>query len=245
MTALLLAPPALAGLAYLYCYGGFEGPIDWAMDTTTHGSRDRAQVALTFDDGPDPAHTPALLDALAELGVPATFFLLGRCVDAHPALAARIARDGHELGNHTYHHRYLPLARSRTVAAELAACDAAIARATGVVPTLARPPYGGRSPRNVEVFARASKRLVLWDVNSYDWRGAPADDIARRVVDRARPGSIVLMHEAREGGHVTVDAVRMLVPALRARGLELVTVSRLLAQAGGAGGGGSRRNASL
>lgn len=225
---MLLAPPAIAGFGYLLCYGGFEGPIDWAMDTVTHASRDRRRVALTFDDGPDPRRTPALLDALAELGAPATFFLLGKHVDAHPALAARIAREGHELGNHTYGHRYLPLARSRSVAAELAATDAAIERATGLVPAIARPPYGGRSPRNVRVFARHAKRLVLWDVNSFDWKGAPAADVARRVVERTRPGSIILMHEARAGGEVTVDAVRLIVPALRERGFELVTVSRAL-----------------
>ena len=224
----LLVPPAIAGFSYLLCYGGFEGPIDWAMDTVTHASRDRPRIALTFDDGPDPQRTPALLDVLAELGAPATFFLLGKHVDAHPALAARIAHEGHELGNHTYKHRYLPLARSRSVAHELATTDAAIERATGVVPTIARPPYGGRSPRNVRVFARQSKRLVLWDVNSFDWKGAPAAAVARRVVERTRPGSIILMHEARTGGEVTVDAVRMIVPALRERGFELATVSRAL-----------------
>jgi peptidoglycan/xylan/chitin deacetylase (PgdA/CDA1 family) len=228
MLPLLLVPPALAGFGYLLCYGGFEGPIDWAMDTVTHASRDRRRIALTFDDGPDPQRTPALLDALGELGAPATFFLLGKRVDAHPELAARIAREGHELGNHTYSHRYLPLARSRSVARELATTDTAIARATGVVPALARPPYGGRSPRNVRAFARQAKRLVLWDVNSFDWKGAPAEDVARRVVERTRPGSIVLMHEARDGGEVTVDAVRLLVPALRDRGFELATVSRVL-----------------
>jgi peptidoglycan/xylan/chitin deacetylase (PgdA/CDA1 family) len=228
MLPLLLVPPAALGLGYLLCYGGFEGPFDWAMDTVTHGSRDRRLVALTFDDGPDPRRTPALLDALADLGAPATFFLVGKHVDAHPALTARIAREGHELGNHTYSHRYLPLARSRSVALELATTDAAIARAAGVVPALARPPYGGRSPRNIRAFARQSKRLVLWDVNSFDWKGAPAEDVARRVVERTRPGSIILLHEAREGGEVTIDAVRLLVPALRARGLELATVSRVL-----------------
>jgi peptidoglycan/xylan/chitin deacetylase (PgdA/CDA1 family) len=220
-----LAPLVSAGLGYLVCYGGLEGPVDWAMKTATHGSRDRRTVALTFDDGPDPERTPALLDALAELRAPATFFLLGSRVDAHPELAARIAREGHELGNHTYSHRYLPLARSRSVARELAAADAAIARATGVVPSLARPPYGGRSPANVRAFARGGKRVVLWDVNSFDWKGAGPADIAHRVLARVRPGSIVLMHEARQGGEATVAAVRLLVPELRARGYELVTAS--------------------
>jgi peptidoglycan-N-acetylglucosamine deacetylase len=226
--ALLLAPPAMAGLAYLFCYGGLEGPIDWAMDTATHGSRDRARIALTFDDGPDPDRTPALLDALAELGVKATFFVLGKQVDAHPELVRRMVREGHELGNHTYNHRYLPLQRSKRVAAELAATDAAIARAVGFVPAIARPPYGGRSPRNVRVFDRSAKRLVLWDVNSFDWKGAPAAEVARRVVERTRHGSIILMHEAREGGEVSIEAVKLLVPELRARGYELATVTSTL-----------------
>jgi peptidoglycan/xylan/chitin deacetylase (PgdA/CDA1 family) len=218
-----------AGLAYLFCYGGYEGPIDWAMNTTTHGSRDHWRVALTFDDGPDPERTRALLDVLAELEAPATFFLLGKQVDAHPAVAARIAADGHELGNHTYSHRYLPLMRSRRVARELTTTDAAIERATGLVPTLARPPYGGRSSRNVRVFDRCGKRLVLWDVNSFDWKGTSADEIARRVLARVRPGIIVLLHEARDGGEVTIEAVRLLVPALRDCGYEIATVSDTLA----------------
>jgi peptidoglycan/xylan/chitin deacetylase (PgdA/CDA1 family) len=224
-----LAAPAAAGLAYLFCYGGYEGPIDWTMDTVTHGSRDRRRVALTFDDGPDPDRTPALLDTLRMLDVRATFFLVGRAVDAHPELAARIVREGHEIGNHTYSHRYLPLARSRSVERELRATDRAVARAAGVVPRVARPPWGGRSPRNVRVFQRLRKRLVLWDVNSFDWKGKPATEVAERVLARARPGSIILMHEARAGGETTIEAVRMLVPALRARGFELVTVSNAIA----------------
>jgi len=220
---------AIVGLLYLLCYGGFEGPVDWIMGTDSHGDRARPRVALTFDDGPHPVHTARLLDALAELHAPATFFVVGRDVDANPALVARIAHDGHELGNHTYRHRYLPLARSRSVEHELRATDRAIARAAGVVPKLARPPWGGRSLRNVRVFRRLRKRLVLWDVNSFDWKGKPAGEIVARVLERARGGSIVLLHEARDGGETTIEAVRLLVPALRARGFELVTVSRAIA----------------
>lgn len=219
---------AILGLLYLLCYGGFEGPVDWIMGTDPHGDRAKPRIALTFDDGPHPVHTASLLDALAELGAPATFFVVGRDVDANPALVARMVRDGHELGNHTYRHRYLPLARSRSVEHELRATDQAIARAAGVIPKIARPPWGGRSPRNVRVFQRLRKRLVLWDVNSFDWKGKPAGTVARRVLDRARAGSIILMHEAREDGQTTIEAVRMLVPALRARGFELCTVSRAL-----------------
>jgi peptidoglycan-N-acetylglucosamine deacetylase len=222
-----LLGPVTVGLLYLFCYGGFGGPVDWLMATERHGSRAANRVALTFDDGPHPVHTPALLDTLAELGVPATFFVTGECADAHPELCARIIGDGHMLGNHTYHHRYLPLARSAAVERELHATDHAIARATGTVPELARPPYGGRSPWTVRAFARAAKRLVLWDVNSFDWKGGSAVHITERVLARVRPGSVVLLHEARPGGEITIEAVRLLVPALRARGYELVTVGAL------------------
>ena len=139
----MLAVLAFLGIAallvglYLLYYGGYSGPIDWAMGTVRHGPRDRRVVALTFDDGPDPVRTPALLDALAELEAPATFFVLGDVVDAHADVVRRIAREGHELGNHTYCHRYLPLASSRSVERELEATDRAVERATGVVPTLA------------------------------------------------------------------------------------------------------------
>lgn len=224
---LLVAGTGMAGLLYLLCYGGYGGPVDWLMATERHGSRAGNRIALTFDDGPDPLRTPALLDTLAALDVRATFFVTGDQADANPELCARIAREGHQLGNHTYSHRYLPLARSRSVERELRATDRAIARAAGVVPDIARPPYGGRSPWTVRAFWRAAKRVVLWDINSFDWKGKPAPAIAERVLERARPGSIVLMHEAREGGEVTIEAVRLLVPALRARGYELVTVGAL------------------
>ncbi len=228
LVALLGVATLLVGLYLLY-YGGYGGPIDWLMRTDRHGPRDRRVVALTFDDGPDPVRTPALLDALAELDAPATFFLVGDIVDANADVVRRIAREGHELGNHTYSHRYLPLARSRSVERELRATDRAVERATGIVPTLARPPWGGRSPWTVRAFRRLAKRLVLWDINSNDWKGAPARAVAERVLERARPGSIILMHEARDGGEVTIEAVRLLVPALRARGFELVTVSAAVA----------------
>jgi peptidoglycan/xylan/chitin deacetylase (PgdA/CDA1 family) len=229
LVIILLALGALVGLSWFLCYGGFRGPIDWIMHTDTHGDRAGNRIALTFDDGPDPARTPALLDALAELDVKATFFLIGAGVDANPELAKRIADAGHEVGNHTYTHRYLPIARTKRVTTELAATDRAIAKATGKVPTLARPPWGGRAPWTVRAFEKLAKRVVLWDVNSFDWKGKPAAEVAQRVLDRARPGSIILMHDAREGGEVTVEAVKLLVPALRARGFELVTVSNAVA----------------
>jgi peptidoglycan/xylan/chitin deacetylase (PgdA/CDA1 family) len=229
LVGLVLGIAALVGVGYLYFYGGYGGPIDWIMGTDRHGPRGRKVVALTFDDGPDPVRTPALLDALDELEAPATFFVVGRDVRKRPGIVRRIAEAGHELGNHTYHHRYLPFERRKSVEHELRMTDRAIEDATGVVPKIARPPWGARRPSTVRVFAQLAKRLVLWDVNSYDWKGRPAHEIVERVLERVKSGSIVLLHEARDGGEVTVEAVRMLVPALRARGYTLVTASEAIA----------------
>ncbi len=229
LVLLLVGIVALLVLVYLLCYGGYGGPIDWLMTTRRHGRRDRPTVALTFDDGPDPVHTPALLDVLSELDAKATFFLIGEGVAANPSIAHRIAREGHELGNHTYCHRYLPLASTKSVERELVTTDQAIEQATGIVPAIARPPWGGRSPWTVRAFARLAKQLVTWDVNSYDWKGKSEREVIERVLDRTRAGSIILMHEARKDGATTVEIVRKLVPALRARGFELVTVSAVTA----------------
>lgn len=215
----ILGVVVLAGLVYASWYGGWAGPLDRLGPRAIRRTGGSAPAfALTFDDGPDPAHTPALLDALAELDVRATFFLVGEKVAAHPALVRRIAAEGHAIGNHTYHHRYLPLARRATVRAEIDATDRAIAAATGAVPSIVRPPWGARRPSTLRTFARLGKRVVLWDVNSFDWRGGTAREIAARVLARVRPGSIILFHEARVGGDETVEAIRLLVPALRARG---------------------------
>jgi peptidoglycan/xylan/chitin deacetylase (PgdA/CDA1 family) len=232
IVALVASLAAVAAAFYLLCYGGVRGPVDWlASPAAHHGSREQGRIALTFDDGPDPSRTGALLDALAELEVKATFFLVGARVDASPALTRRIAEDGHEIGNHTYHHRYLPLLGARAVGDEIAATDHAIADATGRAPTLVRPPWGGRGPWTVRALRRLGHRLVLWDVNSFDWKGAPAAEVAERVLARVQAGSVVLLHEARDGGEDTIAAVRLLVPALRARGFELTVASQVLAAA--------------
>ena len=186
------------------------------------------RLVLTFDDGPGPS-TPALLDVLAAAGVTATFFVLGVNLEKRRDIAVRAAREGHELGNHTYSHPYLPLKSHVRVEAELVATDAAIERATGIVPTIARPPWGGRRPSTVRAFERHAKKTVLWDVNSYDWKDLPPIEVAQRVVERARNGSIILMHDGGRDHTGTIEAVKLVVPELRARGFELVTVSQALA----------------
>lgn len=232
LSALAIAVPVLALVWTALSYGGWPGPFDRLSPRALRRGRPGGyppRVALTFDDGPHPVHTPALLDVLRAEGVRATFFLVGEKVRAHPELAARIAREGHEIGNHTDRHVYLPWRATHQVVREISRCDEAILEATGTVPVLFRPPWGGRTPRVLAELARAGKRLALWTYNPRDYlREAP--EIAARVIDRAEPGLVVLLHEARDGGGETVEAVARIIPALANQGYRLTVVSRLEAE---------------
>jgi len=155
---------------------------------------DRA-VALTFDDGPNPQATPAILDALAERGVKATFFVLGRHAERWPELVRRIAAEGHAIGNHGFHHRKLHLKSPRYVRNDLELGLAAIERAAGVRPRWFRAPHGFRSPWVTPIAASLGERTVGWSLGVWDSARPGVEVIATRTVEGARPGSILLLHD--------------------------------------------------
>jgi peptidoglycan/xylan/chitin deacetylase (PgdA/CDA1 family) len=191
-----------------------------------HGPRDARRVALTFDDGPGRL-TTQVLDALRECGARATFNVLGERVADHPELIGRILGEGHELGNHSFRHDRLarrPLRAHR----QLTATNAAIAAAAGGPPRVFRPPYGAWSRRLVLAARAAGLVTVNWDVSPRDWEMPGADAIHERVVSRARPGSIVVLHDERRAGEQTPIALRRILRDLGASGYEFVTVSDLL-----------------
>ena len=155
------------------------------------------RVALTFDDGPHPEGTPAVLAELAREGATATFFLVGEQVARDPALAREIAAAGHEIALHGYRHTLLLRRRVRELAADLERAHAAIAEATGVEPVLYRPPYGVFSSGALAHVRERGWRPLLWSRWGRDWerRATPAS-IARRATDGLRPGDVVLLHDS-------------------------------------------------
>jgi peptidoglycan/xylan/chitin deacetylase (PgdA/CDA1 family) len=193
------------------------------------------RVALTFDDGPS-EWTPPILDVLAEHRAQATFFLLGEHVLQLPETAARIARDGHEVGCHAFDHVDLAELPAQSIREQLTRARDAISSATGVEPRLFRPPYATPSPRVARAAAAVSLApTILRDVDPADWRADDADSVTSLVLDGVRSGSIVCLHDGVPQGNrgtadrtVTVAAVARLVPELQARGFDLVTVSDLL-----------------
>jgi peptidoglycan/xylan/chitin deacetylase (PgdA/CDA1 family) len=202
--------------------------------TVTRGSRDGRRVALSFDDGPDPEVTPAVLDALARFGARATFFSIGRSLEAHPRLARRLVAEGHELGNHSWRHsRWQNFFGADEHAREIERGDRAIAAVTGSPATpLYRPPVGLKSPQLARVAARRRLTLVAWSLHSRDTRSADPKRVARRVLERIGAGDIVLMHDGHDlpGRHrpVAAQAVPLNLQGLREREFQCVTVSELL-----------------
>ncbi|WIX99585.1 polysaccharide deacetylase family protein [Amycolatopsis mongoliensis] len=170
-------------------------------------------VALTFDDGPYPSTTPALLAALD--GVRATFFLWGEHAAEHPALVRAIAAAGHVIGNHTWTHPHLTGLSAENRDQEVRRTQDLLVSLTGARPVLFRPPYGDTDDAVRATAAGHGLTEVLWTVDTRDWAGAATDEIVA-AADRVEPGGVVLMHEGRPE---TVAAVPRILSALAARGL--------------------------
>ncbi|MBA3844459.1 MAG: polysaccharide deacetylase family protein [Actinobacteria bacterium] len=197
----------------------------------------RREIAITFDDGPSAHWTPAILDLLAAHAAHATFFVLGAAVDGNEAILTRTLAEGHELANHAFSHTDLATLSDGDVRAELRRTSALIAATAGGQPRHFRPPFADTDFRIADLARSVGlKRTVLRSVDPADWREPDARKIAERVLARVRRGSIVCLHDAlppdRSIGtpsrQPTVDALAQIVPGLRARGFQLVTVERLL-----------------
>jgi peptidoglycan-N-acetylglucosamine deacetylase len=187
------------------------------------------QVALTFDDGPDPHSTPALLDLLREANVPAAFFCVGEKVDAHPEIAARAARERHLLANHTWRHS--PFTNFYTTARlvdELGRTQEAVARAAGTRPAYFRPPVGLSNPPVFRAVRRLGLRAIGWTTRGLDRGEAAPDRVVDRLLRGLRPGAILLLHDGGIPAGRLVATVRALLDALKARGFSVVRLDRLL-----------------
>jgi peptidoglycan/xylan/chitin deacetylase (PgdA/CDA1 family) len=190
---------------------------------------DTSSMAITFDDGPNPTVTPAVLEILARYNATATFFLIGQRVRAFPGLAREIASRGHALGNHTETHPSLTFLAPGRIAEELQRCDEAIASATGKSPRWMRPPFGYRSPLlDSVVRRRGGAGVAMWNVAAKDWRTHAPEPVIQRL-RRARGGDIVLLHDGdhrlREGkrGHV-LPALEYWLPRWRDAGIQFVNL---------------------
>ena len=189
-------------------------------------------IALTFDDGPGP-YTAQLLDILDQHGAKATFFLIGSKVSAQADVLRRMHSRGHQLGNHSWSHPELPKLPVGQIAGEIDRTNDAIKQATGVKPTILRPPYGAVNSAVLEQLRLRSMSSILWSVDTRDWADRNSDIVCSRAVAGAHPGAIILMHDIHQ---TSVNAVPCILNALKQQGYSFVTVQGLLGNmAAGAG----------
>ena len=190
---------------------------------------DGPYIAMTFDDGPSATLTPKLLDLLAAHHIKATFFVIGENVAEHPEIVARAAREGHEIGNHSWSHPNFGKMSDDSVRRQLQQTDDAIKNATGKRPTLMRPPYGSITTREKRwIHDEFGYDIILWDVDPYDWKRPGPAVVRARILKETRPGSIVLSHDIHPG---TIEAMPSTFDELEAKGFKFVTVSELIRMA--------------
>lgn len=189
-------------------------------------------VALTFDDGPNPANTPKILDILNRYGAKATFFVVGQCAVRHKDILARAASEGHEIAAHTWSHIKMTGSSDEKIISEMDRTNAVIAEAIGHRPVLMRPPYGATNSRVQDLMmSRYGMTSVMWSIDTEDWKHPGVSVVTNRAVNQARNGSIILLHDIHAS---TLAAVEGVVAGLQRRGFKLVTVSELIEMGRGA-----------
>ena len=181
----------------------------------------KPMIALTFDDGPYAPVGNRIMDVMNQYGGKCTFFMVGNRVPSYTAEVQRMVNEGFEVANHTQDHKYLNQLGADSIRAQVEACNNTIQAVTGVRPTLMRLPGGNK---NSTVLANVNMPIILWNVDTKDWKNRNAQSVINAVMGKVKDGDIVLMHELYTS---TAEAVEALVPALTAQGFQLVTVSEL------------------
>lgn len=200
-------------------------------DTFKTNGPSTKQVALTFDDVPDPRFTPQVLDILKKYKVKATFFIVGKRAEKHPALVKRMVREGHIIGNHSYSHPEFSKLTMNDFRKQILHTGDIIRNLTGYTPKMIRPPYGDINEKQLQWAQKQQYSIVNWNVDSLDWKGLSKDKVKQNILSAVKPGSIILQHA---GGGVgsnlqgTIDALPEIIEELRSRGYSLVTLDEML-----------------
>lgn len=227
------AAGALVGYLSLALGGVLVLPWRVYAEAVVRGPRDARGVALTFDDGPHPRWTRAVLELLAARGVKATFFMVARKAEQHPDVVRELQEQGHSVELHSYaHDRLFALRGARRVRDDLERGVVTLERLTGRRPSLFRPPIGHTNPTIASIADDLDLTIVAWSARGLDGlAGARPDRVAARVRRGLRPGAIVLLHDSPEEGDSEPAAVRALpavLDAIAARGLEVVPLQSFI-----------------
>ncbi len=192
------------------------------------------EVALTFDLSWGEVTPPKVLAVLKEYQVKATFFLSGPWATSHPDIVAEIVRDGHEIASHGYRHVNMSTLTAEAIRDNITRADEAIAAVAGQKPTLIRPPNGDYNDLVIQTAEELGYKVVDWGVDSHDWMNPGVSYIVKRVLDRAQPGDVILLH-ASDTCKQTDQALPAILEGLAAKGLKVVTVTELISASSDSG----------
>jgi peptidoglycan/xylan/chitin deacetylase (PgdA/CDA1 family) len=187
---------------------------------------DKKVVALTFDDGPNAATTPALLDVLRAKKVKATFFILGQNAEHNLPILSQTVADGHEIGSHSYSHHLLTRMSAAECSAELDKADEIIS-SVAPKPVLLRVPGGAYNDTVLQMASNKGYTVIQWSIDPRDWARPPVSRVVGNIMNNVKPGSIVLMHDG-QPQMPTPEAVGLVIDRLRDQGYEILTVGELL-----------------
>jgi peptidoglycan/xylan/chitin deacetylase (PgdA/CDA1 family) len=221
---------AYAGFA-VFWVGSTSPSVEWFGELTSHGPRTGNKVAITFDDGPNPPYTEQIAKVLEDYGARGTFFEVGKAVVKAPETTRKLFQSGHLIGNHSYNHgafSYLDPGYP-----ELAQTQRTFLDQARFCPAVFRPPHGTHTPFMSRVVTGAGLRLVTWDVSAKDWTEHDPAALARNILTKVRPGSIILLHDGIDGNigadrSVVVEALPLIMEGLKAKGFEAVRLDVLL-----------------
>lgn len=181
----------------------------------------RPMVALTFDDGPHPVYTVSILDALEKHNASATFFIVGNRAEKYSSVVEKIAQSGSQIGNHTYDHKELTKLTDDEIKNELAKASEILERISNIKPDVVRPTYGSI---NGKVKLSAQSPLILWSIDTLDWKTRNKDKILNTVIGKVKDGDIILMHDIYKP---TAEAAEVIIDKLSEQGYQLVTIEEL------------------
>ncbi len=197
------------------------------VDSTNEASLKREldkgmpMVALTFDDGPHPKYTAEILESLRENNAVATFFVLGNRAEKYKSTINSIIEGGNELGNHTYDHKELTKLNGKGIESQITRTAEILESITGMTPLVTRPAYGSIND-NVKLYAGSP--LVLWSIDTMDWKSRNKNKIINKTLQNVKDGDIILMHDIYKS---TADAAKVIIRELKAKGYQMVTISEL------------------
>ena len=193
----------------------------------------RRGVALTFDDGPHPLHTPGVLKTLERFQAKATFFVIGKYLEERGDLVASMSRAGHVVGNHSYHHfRTMSLLSSRKIRQEILQCQKEVEKWAGYQPRFYRQPAGFRNPQIFGILKNLGMNMVGWQVRAFDTQLRDPQAIARKILAKTQPGGVILLHDGSDSEQnqdrtPTLEALPAILQGLKDREMEFLTLDEL------------------